>query len=84
MMNGKSVPQIFSNLLIGFCFIIFFVVLAATIVRYRYHINSEIINIMHNENIAEPAVCKMLEDINEYQMLITEILKERRKKDDDK
>lgn len=54
------------------------------LIEIRDDINSEIINIMHNENIAEPAVCKMLEDINEYQMLITEILKERRKKDDDK
>ena len=50
------------------------------LIEIRDDINSEIINIMHNENIAEPAVCKMLEDINEYQMLITEILKERRKK----
>ena len=49
------------------------------LIEIRDDINSEIINIMHNENIAEPAVCKMLEDINEYQMLITEILKERRK-----
>ena len=54
------------------------------LIEIRDDINSEIINIMHNENIAEPAVCKILEDINEYQMLITEILKERRKKDDDK